>query len=347
MIVARIRRELQRRLFRPLALTNAVRVGVIGAGKAAEYHLTAVTRIRGAQVPFICNTGNERGTTLARRFGIGQHVSNLDEALNRFPIDAAIVAVPPRAVVDIARRLFDRGIPCLIEKPLGSCAAEARQILGASSATLPNCVGLNRRMLSSVIKAWEITQKQDPLYAVHLEAPEPIDRRYKQQKFTVEELQRWLVMNSIHAIDLLTMFCGPSADVLEMVPELPFQKRSGKEDYCMLIGFENGAVGSYVSHWHSPGSWKIDLFAKNSRISVDLQHNVLNVQQAGGSRLTREAEPQDVVFKPGVYRQDYSFLAAVSAGTPLPSPMASLSSAVQSMELAEKMLSLRSQRSFV
>src|SRR3989442_5617408 len=108
-IIDRIRRELQRRLFSPLAVTDGVRVGDIGAGKAADYHLTAVTAIRGAQVPFICNTGNERGTKLARRFGIGQHVSNLDEALERFPIDAAIIAVPPRAVVDVATRLFDRG----------------------------------------------------------------------------------------------------------------------------------------------------------------------------------------------------------------------------------------------
>ena len=40
-------------------------------------------------------------------------------------IDAAVVAVPTQAHVTVARPLLDRGIPCLVEKPLAATAADA------------------------------------------------------------------------------------------------------------------------------------------------------------------------------------------------------------------------------
>lgn len=60
--------------------------------------------------------------------------ATLADALAAGPIDLAIVAVPTEDHLAVARDLAGRGIHLLIEKPLASTAAEAREIIAACEA---------------------------------------------------------------------------------------------------------------------------------------------------------------------------------------------------------------------
>lgn len=60
--------------------------------------------------------------------------ATLDDALAAGPIDLAVVAVPTEDHLATARALADHGIHVLIEKPLASTAAEAREIIAACEA---------------------------------------------------------------------------------------------------------------------------------------------------------------------------------------------------------------------
>ena len=321
----------------PVTLARPIRIGIFGAGKAATYHLETLQGIKGAEPVFIVNRGNARAAALAQRFGLPHAFANPATALDAAQIDAAIVAVPPQAIAPISRTLLDRGIPCLIEKPLGTSAHEAHALAEAASHVPGTCVGLNRRYLSCVRQAWELCRELPDIYAVHIEAPEPIDRRYRENRQTAENLRDWLLVNSIHAIDLFTLFAGPFSEVVSFEPDMPFRTRPFREDFATLVRFENGVVGSYVSHWHSPGEWRLDLFGKGFRLLVNLKANTLTVFDEDRRPSKVKTDPLDHFYKPGVYLQDLAFLEGVAQGRAPEGPMASPTDAALSMRLAEEM----------
>lgn len=70
----------------------------------------------------------------------------LDEALERFAPDAAILAVPPWIHLDAARTCLAAGLPVLVEKPLAPSLRESALVAeAAEGAGLPALVGQNFR----------------------------------------------------------------------------------------------------------------------------------------------------------------------------------------------------------
>lgn len=339
----RFRNQLRRRLmhmrFEPGVLPHPVKVGMIGAGKAARYHMHALRSIQGVDVAFIANRSSRRAADLAQQYEITHVYNDLEEALERQEVDAVFVAVSVEATFSVAQRILERRIPCLIEKPLGLTYAEAQALAKlVDQQSFPSCVGFNRRMLSCIQKAQEVVGQLPELYAIHVEVPEAIDRFYQQGKHSVERLQNWLILNSIHYIDLLTLFGGLSETVKGMRAKVP-SERSAREDYMCLIAFKNGMVGSYLGHWHSPGAMKLELFGRGYRITILPERNMIEASGRAHTLLQGFTPTlYDRLFKPGVYLQNFKFLEAVAGRRAVEAPLARLEHSLWSMKLAEAIL---------
>lgn len=316
-------------------LSRPLRIGIVGAGKAGAYHLDALRGIEGAQPAFLVNRGSVRAAALAARHGVGLVAADLAEALDKAPIDAAIVAVPPAATLATTLMLLERGVPCLVEKPPGVSADEAVR-LAAAAGTLPaTCIAFNRRFMTGPRRAYELATRLPGIYAIHIEAPEPIDSLYQRKHKPDDELRQWEMVNSIHAVDLFTLFAGPASGVVGLEPPMPFKTRPSREDFTALIRFENGVAGTYVSHWHSPGKWRLELFGPGFRIAVDLHSNRLTVLDDEHPTRTIAPDPEDRHYKPGIFLQDWAFLDAVARGKAPERPAASPADGIASMRLIE------------
>jgi UDP-N-acetylglucosamine 3-dehydrogenase len=109
---------------------GAVRVGLAGLGTMGRNHLRVLSSCEGVQLAAIADLDPSAlaaagRTTRAQLFE--QPLAMISEA----DLDAVVVAAPTTAHLVLALAAIDRGLPVLVEKPLGSSTAEAARIAAA------------------------------------------------------------------------------------------------------------------------------------------------------------------------------------------------------------------------
>ncbi len=110
-------------------MKGAVRVGIVGAGPMGRLHARTVSRAaergEGCVLASIVDRHRGRAEALAAEFG-AEATNDLAAAVDE--LDAVIVAVPTRSHFTLGRRLLERGLDLLVEKPLAGTVAEAEAL---------------------------------------------------------------------------------------------------------------------------------------------------------------------------------------------------------------------------
>jgi len=161
--------------------------------------------------------------------------------------------------------------------------------------------------------------------------------KLKQKKFTQDHLKNWLILNTTHALDLFTLFGGSCYDL--RVSGLSKTYNGIVSDYSALMLFEKAIVGSFVSHWRSPGDWTVSFYANSYKIEVNLSKNEIRSFPEGLCTKYNIDSYQDDLYKEGVYLQDYSFLEDLATGAGFRRPLCTLQEAFETMKLAESIQS--------
>lgn len=127
------------RVHLPVVMTSQdaprTRVMVVGTGPRALMFVSTLRRLSGFDLKAVVSPHApdkelpEIPPELPRFRG-------LDEALGHVPVDAVIVACGTRHHAEVVRTAADRGLPCLVEKPLASSIAEAEQLCTQTSAPI-------------------------------------------------------------------------------------------------------------------------------------------------------------------------------------------------------------------
>jgi len=100
-----------------------LRIGVIGAGYVARYHIEALQRLGFVDVVGICDLDREAADKLAKTFGIERVTANLAELL-ACRLDAVYVLTPPSSHCALTLRALDAGCHVFVEKPMADSVAE-------------------------------------------------------------------------------------------------------------------------------------------------------------------------------------------------------------------------------
>jgi predicted dehydrogenase len=111
--------------------SQPVRVGVIGAGKMGANHLRIYAGIKGVELVGVVDADTGCAHEAAARYGCRAFASAQEMAAQ---IDAATVAVPSSLHADIAGPLLERGVHCLIEKPLATTESDCEALIRAAHA---------------------------------------------------------------------------------------------------------------------------------------------------------------------------------------------------------------------
>lgn len=104
---------------------------MIGVGSMGVNHARVISRLPGATLVAVVDTDIERATWVARQFG-GKPLASIEHLAGE--VDAACVAVPSSLHLEVATRLFELGIDCLVEKPLATKSADAQVLLERAAA---------------------------------------------------------------------------------------------------------------------------------------------------------------------------------------------------------------------
>jgi nucleoside-diphosphate-sugar epimerase/predicted dehydrogenase len=111
-----------------------LRVGIVGAGYIADYHVRALRRLPGVDVVAVCDLDRRAAERMARAHEIPASHADLSELLQRERLSAAHVLVPPDRHLRVGRMLIDAGVHTLFEKPLCSSSAECDELIELARA---------------------------------------------------------------------------------------------------------------------------------------------------------------------------------------------------------------------
>ncbi|MDP2948667.1 MAG: Gfo/Idh/MocA family oxidoreductase [Chloroflexota bacterium] len=106
-----------------------VRVAVVGVGNVAQLaHLPVLSGMRAATIAAVCDTDPERAKRAAERWGAGHAWTDYEAMLREEELDLVDVCTPPGTHLHIVKKALERGIPCIVEKPLTATPREAEEM---------------------------------------------------------------------------------------------------------------------------------------------------------------------------------------------------------------------------
>jgi predicted dehydrogenase len=107
-------------------MSTRLRAAVVGAGYLGSFHAEKYAQAAGAELVAVADVDRARAEALAERLGT-RAVADFRELIGA--IDCASVVVPTQHHHEVASVLLEAGIDCLVEKPLATSAALARELV--------------------------------------------------------------------------------------------------------------------------------------------------------------------------------------------------------------------------
>lgn len=261
-----------------------VKLAVVGVGALGKHHARILSGLDGVRLVAVAELNATAGRDVAEKCGT-RWVADYREILEE--IDAAVIAVPTFAHLKVAGDFLQRGIPVLVEKPLASDPAQARQLveLAAKQKTLLQ-VGHVERFNPAMAAARQF-----------LVGPKYIrSERYSPYAFRSTDIG---VVHDvmIHDIDLV-LSCAEAE--VERVEAFGTSILGGHEDCVQArITFADGCVADLAANRISPVQRRnMQVWTPNGCVNIDFAARQVSAYQPGDA-LKQGTSPLDLARQPG------------------------------------------------
>ncbi|MFK7820062.1 MAG: Gfo/Idh/MocA family oxidoreductase [Planctomycetaceae bacterium] len=108
-----------------------LKTAVIGVGALGRHHARILSELDGVELVGVVDQNREQGESVAAACETTWH-ADCDAIID--DVDAVSVVVPTVAHLAVASQVLERGISVLVEKPIASTVAEARQMVDLADA---------------------------------------------------------------------------------------------------------------------------------------------------------------------------------------------------------------------
>jgi predicted dehydrogenase len=283
-------------------------IWLVGAGYMAKEYCKVLTDLG---KPFrVIGRGDQSAKAFEAETGVKVVLGGLDKALVSENLPTYIIIATP--VEDLALSLasaINAGVPnILIEKPGVLFKEEVEKLIHCSNQRGVNVfVAYNRRFFSSTLALDEMCRLEGGLQSFNFEFTEWADDIASLGKSKVS-LDRWVLSNSSHVIDLAFHLGGSPGDMttyhkggLEWHPAASYFSGAGVT--------KNGLIFSYYAGWDSPGRWGLEFITRESRYILRPMEK-LHVQKRNSVKIEEVIveDGLDRLYKPGLFLLTSSFL---------------------------------------
>ena len=268
---------------------------------------------------------------LANTSQIEQVYDTVDHLLKGCAPDGIMVLVSANQIYEVTRNLIPFKIPLFIEKPPGLLPKQAKSLMDlAKIHGTKNMVGFNRRYYSVFHEGIEIINNNGNLLGLEVKGHERF-WNIMGNKIKKDIKENWIYANSTHTIDLLRFFGGEIKNI--NMYSKKYKQKNG-DQFVASMEFKSGAIGTYTSHWFSPGGWEVTLYGESVTVKFKPLEKGVWIDTDFNEH---EFHPDeiDVKYKPGFYRQMEAFINMIKNGK-LVWPAIDLAEALKTMELAKE-----------
>jgi len=312
-----------------------VRLALIGCGShSRQQHAAPMARYvreHPGEVRLVatCDLDRSRAERCQADFGFERAYTDMDEMIRRERPDACVCIVPVSDIVPLVLHLFDRRMPCVIEKPPGSSPAEVERLTKAARKhAVPHMVSVNRRFVPLLNQGIAWARERGPIVEVRVSL---IRNRRREPEFV------W--STGIHGIDAARHIAGEVADWGVDVRRVPHLNSVW---YVIRMDFVTGCHG-IVELLPTGGMVEesYEFFGEGRRVRVvsSVWDSVaLQCWQEGALVVEEHSKPDQPPFlNCGAYDETVEFVTALQSGrSPQPDLEAVLPSARIGFEIARR-----------
>ncbi len=291
------------------------RIALVGCGwHSVNHHAPALARVqeelRGEIEVTVCDIDRAKAEATRARHGFAAAAMGQEDLLQQ-DFAAAIVVLPVPMLLESARAWASRGVPLLLEKPLGVNLDQAREIAQiARDSRRGIMVSLNRRFDPGLSLALDWVRGQPPVRFIG-------GRMYRVER----EDPDFLWSTAIHLLDAMCFAAGPLT--LSSRPGQSMEWIPGCGGIALLSG--DGLVGTAEivpvsgrieeSIRMTGAGWCLDVWTGTSHPWK------VRAFRNGELELDSAADETEAEFvRNGTYTETNAFVSAVLEGQPVPHP---------------------------
>ena len=253
-------------------MSNLIKVAVIGAGMMGRNHLKTYKTLQGVELVGVYDIFTENAIKAAEMFGIKAFTSLEEVAHN---VDAVSVVTTSVAHCEVGEFFLNRGIHCMMEKPLATTEEECMRLINAAkdnNATL--LVGHIERFNPAVEQMGKIlsdTSKIRSLTAQRMSAASG--------RITDVDVAMDLMIHDVEVIQSLVK--SEVVDVKALAVKTPGNE-SGKDYITALLQFENGATANITASRITQARVRtLTVTTDTNYIDMDFINQSINVHSQG------------------------------------------------------------------
>lgn len=287
-----------------------VRIGFIGVGNIAQFHLDRLQQIEEAEIVGLCDIDLERAEAAQDKFG-GAAYADYQEMLEGERLDAVYICVPPFAHRDQELRAIGRGIHLYVETPIALDVELGKEIEQAIQ---------RQGVIAACGYQWRYFDTVDELKS--LVDQEPIGLAVGHWFGGVPQAPWWrnryqsggqLVEQTTHIVDLARYLLGDVAQVAAydfrgLIRDIPGY--NVVDASTIILRFQSDVIGTISSSCLlTSGGDTAGLTLLGRDLRVDFEFGRLRIHR---SHEVQEYTPQEDPY----LRASQAFVRAVATGDP-------------------------------
>jgi predicted dehydrogenase len=213
-----------------------LRLALVGCGEHSELsHAAPLRRYADGhpgeiELAAACDLDLSRAERFCREYGFARPYATLDELLASEWLDGCVTVMPVARIAEVAAAVLERGLPCVIEKPLGTSLEEVERLAEVARRTgTPHMVSVNRRFMPYLNRAALWARENGGLQYVRATM---VRHRRDEPDFIWE--------TALHALDALRHLAD---EVKEYRATLHRPQGVSANWYTVALDFEGGARG--------------------------------------------------------------------------------------------------------
>jgi len=252
-------------------------IAMLGTGLIADFYTLALHGQRGAdRVGIAYSRSEERGRAFSARWGIPQHTTSMQAAIEHAGADVVVVALPNHLHEEAVAAAAKAGKAVLCTKPLGRTAAEAQRMLaiveqaGVFAGYLEDLCYTPKTL--KAIRAVRDGAIGDITWVRSREAhPGPHSAWFWDGRLTGGGA---IIDLGCHCIEIIRSFAGKGNRPVELVctADTLVHPIEDEDNAVALIRFESGAIGQFEVSWTFRGGMDLRDEVAGTRGTIRLDH---------------------------------------------------------------------------
>ncbi len=253
-------------------MTDIIKVAVIGAGIMGKNHLKTYKSLQGVELVGVYDIFPEAAKTASEMFGI-KAFSSLEETAAS--VDAVSVVTTSVTHADVGEFFLNRGIHCLIEKPLATTEEDCMRLINAAknnNAIL--LVGHIERFNPAVEQMGKILSNTSKIRSLTAQRMSAASGR-----ITDVDVAMDLMIHDVEVIQSLVK--SPVTNIQACSVKTP-DKPEGKDYITAILEFESGATANLTASRITQARVRtLTVTTDTNYIDMDFINQSINVHSQG------------------------------------------------------------------